>query len=382
MKYLLKALALFLNALPKTDWQPIPLCWLYGKYGINSPNLVGHNRAPTVTTGSASNISFDNFDMGGEITDTGGANATERGFAYVVGSGGTPTTADSTSSETGSFSTGTFTLNISGLASATTYSVRAYAINSEGTAYGSTVEVTTSAQSPPTVTLDSPADTSTTTDTTPTLSFTGTDAQSDDIRYNVQIDTVDTFDSGSTIDKTSGTDSGFSGSPDNTDPYTSGQQVNYTVQEADVLSDGVTYYWRVRGLDPSGTNTYGSWSSTRSFTVDNTPTISPNDLSISFIADATIIDPYPNQNYTYNDEASLPTNNTDLTNTMTGSEKDDVSADDNTYFDYQASDFAVKQFKFTHDNSTDEITVTWKGKSTLAASSSTVYLQIYNLPGS
>jgi len=62
------------------------------------------------------------------------------------------------------------------------------------------------------------------------------------------------------IDALSDTDTGFSG----TDPYASGAQVTYTVQSA--LSAG-TYYWRVAGKDPSGSNTYGAWATTRSFTV-------------------------------------------------------------------------------------------------------------------
>jgi hypothetical protein len=66
------------------------------------------------------------------------------------------------------------------------------------------------------------------------------------------------------LDKISGTDSGFSGSPDNTDPFSSAQAVTYTIQSALDLD---TYYWRVKGIDPSGSNTYGSWSSTRSFTI-------------------------------------------------------------------------------------------------------------------
>lgn len=66
---------------------------------------------------------------------------------------------------------------------------------------------------------------------------------------------------------TSGTDSGFANqtSGGDTDPFTSGDTLGYTVQTA--LEDGVTYYWRARGLDPSGTNTYGSVATTRSFTV-------------------------------------------------------------------------------------------------------------------
>lgn len=35
----------------------------------------------------------------------------------------------------------------------------------------------------------------------------------------------------------------------------------------DSLTNSTTYYWRVRGKDPSGSDIYGAWSSTRSFTV-------------------------------------------------------------------------------------------------------------------
>lgn len=69
------------------------------------------------------------------------------------------------------------------------------------------------------------------------------------------------------IDAVSGTDSGFA-NPDNggdTDPFTSGENIQYTVQSA--LSNSTVYYWRVRGIDPSGSNSYGAWATARSFTV-------------------------------------------------------------------------------------------------------------------
>jgi len=68
------------------------------------------------------------------------------------------------------------------------------------------------------------------------------------------------------LDKISGTDSGFSGTPDATDPFTSNQQVTFTVQGGDALAPG-TYYWRVRVVDPTGGNTYSAWTATRSFTI-------------------------------------------------------------------------------------------------------------------
>jgi hypothetical protein len=51
-----------------------------------------------------------------------------------------------------------------------------------------------------------------------------------------------------------------------THPFTSGQQTTYTVPGGNALSQN-TYYWRVRGKDPSGSNTYGAWSSTQNFLV-------------------------------------------------------------------------------------------------------------------
>jgi len=64
-----------------------------------------------------------------------------------------------------------------------------------------------------------------------------------------------------TINKVSTADAGFTAGH----PFTSGVAKDYTVQTA--LGNG-TYYWRVRAIDPSGSNTYGAWSSpTRSFVV-------------------------------------------------------------------------------------------------------------------
>lgn len=68
------------------------------------------------------------------------------------------------------------------------------------------------------------------------------------------------------LDKTSGTDAGFSGSPDNTDPFASGQQVTFTVQAGDALDQERTYHWRARASDPSGTNLWSDWTTSRSFT--------------------------------------------------------------------------------------------------------------------
>ena len=103
-------------------------------------------------------------------------------------------------------------------------------------------------------------------DTTPEIRFNSTDIDSDDITYQVSWDTDSSFPGATT--KTSDTDAGFANvtTPADPDPFTQGNTVSYTFQSA--LTNGVTYFYRVRAKDPNGSNTYGSWSAVRSFTID------------------------------------------------------------------------------------------------------------------
>lgn len=78
------------------------------------------------------------------------------------------------------------------------------------------------------------------------------------------------------LDKLSGTDALFTNTTDggDSDPFDSGDMCDYTVQAGDALSDD-TYYWRVKGLDPTGSISYGSWAATRSFIVGSAVTYQP-----------------------------------------------------------------------------------------------------------
>lgn len=99
--------------------------------------------APTVTTQDATDLAATSMTGNGNITATGGANATRRGFCYKVGTSGDPTTSDSVAYDESSYGTGAFTKSITGLTPNTSYRVRAYAVNSAGTGYGTTVTVET-----------------------------------------------------------------------------------------------------------------------------------------------------------------------------------------------------------------------------------------------
>jgi hypothetical protein len=111
---------------------------------------------PTVTTQECTSTTCNSTTANGNITSTGGSTVTTRGFCYKTGITGSPTIADSTVNATGSFGTGTYSLNITGLAAGQCYRVRAFAINGAGIAYGNVVDVCTSCG--PTITTNAAAD--------------------------------------------------------------------------------------------------------------------------------------------------------------------------------------------------------------------------------
>ena len=95
---------------------------------------------PTVTSSPATNITRVGATLNGEITATGGADATARGFQYgMTNSYGTTVTESS-----GPYSTGVFTADLSNLLTCgQPYYFRAYATNIAGTSYGAETTFTT-----------------------------------------------------------------------------------------------------------------------------------------------------------------------------------------------------------------------------------------------
>ena len=104
--------------------------------------------APTVATNAATGVTVSAATMNGNITATGGSNSTERGFAWGTNSalsGGDT----STTTESGSFGTGTFSQSLSNILSNRIYYFRAYATNPTGTGYGTIANFTTTTDTTP-----------------------------------------------------------------------------------------------------------------------------------------------------------------------------------------------------------------------------------------
>lgn len=106
---------------------------------------------PSVTTSSATNITYTSATIGGNVTSDGGATVTERGIVYSTSQN--PTTSNS--KKVSGSGTGAFSVNLTGLTNGTTYYARVYAVNSKGTSYGSQVSFTTVSYTTPSVTTAS-----------------------------------------------------------------------------------------------------------------------------------------------------------------------------------------------------------------------------------
>ena len=83
---------------------------------------------PLVSTLSVSNTTVQSATLNANITDSGGQNDTSRGFNW-----GLTNSYGQTTTESGSFSAGSFSADITGLTCDTAYHFQAYAINTAGT---------------------------------------------------------------------------------------------------------------------------------------------------------------------------------------------------------------------------------------------------------
>ncbi len=105
----------------------------------------------------------------------------------------------------------------------------------------------------------------------PKLEFSAEDTVgTDSMIYQVQWDDDYDIATSPSGDRTSDIETGCSPNcfenlttPADTNPFNETERVRFTIQ--DTLTDGVTYYWRVRAIKETG-STWGTWSDIRSFT--------------------------------------------------------------------------------------------------------------------
>ena len=224
-------------------------------YGENQIFSIKKTYPPTVTTSMVTQITTTTAVAGGNVTDDGGMNVSERGVVYSTNQN--PTIADNKMSNGNG--TGEFTCNLTDLQDGTTYYARAYAVNAKGTAYGEEVSFTTIAKTIATVT------------TTQATNISYTSAT---VGGNV------TSDGGVSV-----TERGICYST-SANPTTSNTKIangtgtgSFSCNLTD-LQDGITYYARAYAVNAKGT-AYGEEVSftTTAKTVATVITTQPTDIS-------------------------------------------------------------------------------------------------------
>ena len=239
-------------------------------YAINSKGIAyGEEKSfttnaitvPTVTTSSATNISYTSATVGGCVTDDGGANVTERGVVYSTSSN--PTTANS--KVVSGSGKGSFTCNLTNLQDGVTYYVRAYAINSKGTAYGEEKSFTTNAITVPTVTTSSATN----------ISYT-----------SATVGGCVTDDGGANVTERGVVYSTSSNPTTANSKVVSGSGKGSFTCNLTNLQDGVTYYVRAYAINSKGT----AYGEEKSFTTkaDALPSVTTSDVTNITYSSATV----------------------------------------------------------------------------------------------
>jgi hypothetical protein len=103
---------------------------------------------PTITTPSSEVITYNSATLGGNITVQGCSSITERGIYYSTTSGFANGVGTKVST-TGTYTTGAFTIPVTGLTSNTVYYYKAFALSASGTSYSTQGTFTTSVISAP-----------------------------------------------------------------------------------------------------------------------------------------------------------------------------------------------------------------------------------------
>ena len=116
-------------------------------YATNSIGTVYGNQVlviapailPSITSSTASILTFSTALSGGNVINDGGAKISSKGVCWSIQPN--PTIADSKTSEAIGTGTGNFASNLTGLSINRPYYVRAYATNAMGTSYGNEIRI-------------------------------------------------------------------------------------------------------------------------------------------------------------------------------------------------------------------------------------------------
>jgi hypothetical protein len=139
---------------------------------------------------------------------------------------------------------------------------------------GATLADLTPNTAPAAPSFSSPSNGAAVPSTTPSFQMSATDSNSDSIKYDILIYSGTSNNGTSctgTLNQENDQNSSGTGWDNGTTAYSSGATATYAVQAGSALTRGSSYCYQAKGKDPSGSNTFGSLSSYRTFTVSSIP---------------------------------------------------------------------------------------------------------------
>lgn len=154
---------------------------------------------------------------------------------------------------------------------------------------------------------------------------------------------------------------------------------NAIYDEMRIIEDALSDAWaKAEYINTHSPSSFYTVASEETYSGDMTVLANTIILGSSAVSVSVTTDPL--QTFTYEAVSSLPTDNSDLANTYTDAQRDDVDSSDDVRFTLTATggDYAVHQYKdrYTTDNATAETDIELQSSS--APSSNTVYLEVYN----
>lgn len=131
----------------------------------------------------------------------------------------------------------------------------------------------------------------------------------------------------------------------------------------------------------STSSSFSSTSSSISSTSSSVSSTSFSSTSSSSSTSTTTVPP-PYIIYSYQDSLALPATGANDLNLFNAVQVSNVSGDDGDYFIEYGSEYMIREYKSQHQNNTDNISFTWKGRSTESTLVSPILIQIYNVNSS
>lgn len=210
--------------------------------------------------------------------------------------------------------------------------------------------------------------------TSTSISSTSLSTSSTSVSYSTSSTSTSLSSTSSSVSSTSSSTSSTSTS--STSSSTSISSTSTSISSTSTSSTSLSSTSSSTSISSTSTSFSSTSSSMSSTSVSISSTSNSSTSSSSSTSTTTLPPPY--LDYTYAAKASLPANAADVAGTFNAVQYSNVVGDDGDYFINSGPLYVLGQYKVRHNNNTDSPTFLWRGRSTVAATTNPILLQVFN----